>query len=26
MHLNSGVEKGAGLTLDRLEQHLSTMD
>ena len=26
MHLNSGVEKGAGLMLDRLEQHLSTMD
>jgi uncharacterized protein YndB with AHSA1/START domain len=26
MHLNSGVEKGASLTLDRLEQHLSTMD
>ena|SRR5687767_5276714 len=25
MHLNSGVEKGASLTLDRLEQHLSTM-
>jgi uncharacterized protein YndB with AHSA1/START domain len=26
MHLNSGVEKGAGLTLDRLEQLLWTMD
>ena len=26
MHLNSGVEKGASLTLDRLEQLLWTMD
>ena len=26
MHLNSGVEKGARLTLDRLEQLLWTMD
>jgi uncharacterized protein YndB with AHSA1/START domain len=26
MHLNSGVEAGAALTLDRLESHLQTMD
>jgi hypothetical protein len=26
MHLNSGVETGAALTLDRLEGHLRTMD
>lgn len=26
MHLNSGVEQGASLTLDRLEQFLSTLD